>query len=68
MQLEMVAEAFEKRYHMSFDELVEGARWARAARLRHEKITSGGIASLVGIIITAIAMAMWEGVKSWARR
>ena len=68
MQVEHFLRLIHERYGISMTEVLELVHWARAQRDRQTKLTAAGYASLLGIVITGMVMALVEGVKAWLRR
>ena len=56
-----------KRYGMSdadLPEIVASLRWLKEHREFMNKLTTGGTLSLLGILMTALGAAIWNGVKA----
>jgi len=67
MQVDHFLTVIETRYGISVNEATELLRWARAQRERNAKLAQAGAISLIGLIVTALAMSVVEGVKHWLR-
>ena len=67
MQVDHFLTVIETRYGISVNEATELLRWARAQRDRNNKLAQAGAISLIGLIVTALAMSVVEGVKHWLR-
>jgi hypothetical protein len=67
MQVDHFLTVIETRYGISVNEATELLRWARAQRDRNTKLAQAGAISLIGLIVTALAMSVVEGVKHWLR-
>jgi hypothetical protein len=65
MQVDHFLTVIETRYGISVNEATELLRWARAQRERNSKLAQAGAISLIGLIVTALAMSAVEGIKSW---
>jgi hypothetical protein len=57
-----------RRYEVSPQEVIDAVRWVRERKLVAEKIRSTGTLSLIGLLVSALALAMWEGVKAMITR
>lgn len=68
LQVEHFIHILETRYGISATEATELLRWARAQRERNQKLAQGGALSLIGLVITAIAISLVEGVKAFFAR
>lgn len=68
VQVEHFLHLIHERYGISMAEVLELVHWARAQRDRQTKLTVAGYASLLGIIITGLVMAIVEGIRAWLRR
>ena len=68
VQVDHFIHILEMRYGISVNEATELLRWAKAQRERNQKLLQGGSLSLIGLIITAVAISMVEGIRSWFSR
>ena len=67
MQVDHFLTVIETRYGISVNEATDLLRWAKAQRDRNNKLAQAGAISLIGLIVTALAMSVVEGVKHWLR-
>ena len=67
-QVEAFVELITRRYDVKPEEVLEAVRWVRERKAFSEKVRSTGLVSLIGLLITAIALAVWEGVKAMVGR
>ncbi len=65
IQVDHFIAVLETRYGISVNEATELLRWAKAQRERNQKLVQGGALSLIGLVITAIAISLVEGIRSW---
>jgi hypothetical protein len=65
VQVDHFIAVLETRYGISVNEATELLRWAKAQRERNQKLVQGGALSLIGLVITAIAISLVEGIRSW---
>lgn len=68
IEYEYVSEIFAKRHGVSIQELAENARWIREHRAYVEALKRGAALSVIGFLATALLLAIWEGIKVYARR
>lgn len=61
---DLVIERLGERFGISADEVVESLRWVREHREFVTQLKRGGLKSIVSLLLTAAAIAIWEGVKS----
>lgn len=64
-QVDHFVEVLENRYDITASEVIEAVKWVKERRDRAEKLSQAGAISLIGLIITAMAMSVVEGVKHW---
>jgi queuine/archaeosine tRNA-ribosyltransferase len=64
---EMVKIAAE-RYNVSPHEIVETVRWAKERRASDDRAWNAARTAVIGIILSALMLAVWEGVKFLSRR
>lgn len=67
-QVDYFITIIEHRYGLTATEAAELLRWARAQRERNAKFVQGGALSLIGLVITAIAISLVEGIKAFFTR
>ena len=67
-QVDYFVSIIEHRYGISANEATELLRWARTQRERNQKLAQGGALSLIGLVITAIAISLVEGIKQFFGR
>ena len=56
------------RYSTTPEEIIEAIKWVRDRRKMADKIKSSFVMTSLGILLSAIALAAWEGIKLLARR
>lgn len=67
MQVDLFVDLLAKRYGLEPREVVDAVRWVQAHKEYVARMKHGGMLSLVGIVITAAALAIWEGAKAFVR-
>lgn len=55
------------RYRVEPDEILEAVKYVRDRKAFMERIKSTGLVSLIGLILSAVTLAVWEGMKSFVR-
>jgi len=68
MQVDAFMEILAKRHGITFDELVDAARWVRRQRDFSEKMRAFGFTTVIGALVMAMLVVTWEGVKAYLRR
>lgn len=63
-QVEYFIELVGRRYDVRPDEVIEAVKWVRERRELAGKMKQTGIMSIIGLILSAVSMAVWEGVKA----
>jgi len=67
-QVEAFVELITRRYDVKPEEVLEAVKWVRERKAFSERVKATGLVSLIGLLITAIGMAVWEGVKAMVSR
>jgi hypothetical protein len=67
-QVEAFVELITKRYDVRPEEVLEAVKWVREKKAFNDRVKSTGLVSLIGLLITAISLAVWEGVKAMVGR
>ena len=67
-QVEAFVELITRRYDVKPEEVLEAVKWVRERKAFSERVKSTGLVSLIGLLITAISLAVWEGVKAMVGR
>ena len=67
-QVEAFVELITKRYDVRPEEVLEAVRWVREKKAFNDRVKATGLVSLIGLLITAIGLAVWEGVKAMVGR
>jgi hypothetical protein len=57
-----------QRHGISVDDVIDTIRWVRERKEFAQKIKSTGTVSLIGLLVSALALAVWEGLKSLLSR
>jgi hypothetical protein len=52
------------RYDVSPQEVIDTVRWVKARKDLADKVKHTSMVSLLGIILSAMAYAVWEGLKA----
>ena len=64
MQADLLLELLSKRYGLEPNEVIEAVRWVQQHQEFVSKLKSGGMVGLTGLLVTGLAMALWEGFKA----
>ena len=67
-QVEAFVELITTRYDVRPEEVLEAVKWVREKKAFNDRVKSTGLVSLSGLLITAISLAVWEGVKAMVGR
>lgn len=67
-QVETFVELIIKRYDVKPEEVLEAVKWVREKKAFNDRVKSTGLVSLIGLLVTAITLAVWEGVKAMVGR
>ncbi len=57
-----------QRHNLSVEDVIETVRWVRERREFAQKVKSTGTVSLIGLLVSALGLALWEGLKSMMTR
>lgn len=63
-QVDYFIEVLSQRYGLTPMEVVETVRWVRDRKEFLARARMSGAMSLLGLVIAAMAVALWEGVKA----
>lgn len=63
-QVEFFMELVARKYDISPSEVVDAVKWVRERKEFADKVRAAGIVSLVGLLASAVALALWEGLRS----
>lgn len=66
-QVEYFTQLMANRYRVEPDEILEAVRFVRERKAFADRVKSTGLVSLIGLIISALTLAVWEGMKSFVR-
>lgn len=64
MLADAVIEILAKRYGINAQEVMDSLTWIREHREFVSSLKRGGLLSMLSLLITAGAIAIWEGLKS----
>lgn len=62
-----VVEALAKRYGVTPNDVVSAVRWVHEHREFVSKMKHSGFLALIGIMISASLLSLWEGIKAYLR-
>lgn len=68
MQVDAFVRILAERYGIEPHEIVESVRWVQERRRTIDRMRSFAAASLIGTIISAMLVLLWEGFKEFGRR
>lgn len=63
-QVDYFMDLIAKKYSINHDEVIEALRWVKERKDFSDKFKSTGLTTLLGVLVTAILFAMWEGLKT----
>lgn len=67
VQFEQLQQMFAHRHGVTMGELVEATRWVKAHREYVEALKRGGSLALIGFLLSALLLTVWEGLKSYLK-
>ena len=67
-QVDYFVELVGRRYDVKPEEVLEAVKWVRERKAFSDRVKSTGLVSLIGLLITAVALSVWEGVKAMVGR
>jgi hypothetical protein len=67
VQVDHFITVLERRYGVKASDVIEAVHYVTRAKERNAKLGQAGAASLIGTIIMAAALSLWEGIKYYAR-
>ena len=56
------------RYEVSPQEVIETVKWVKERKDFVSKFKSTGAVSLLGVALSALALALWEGIKAMVHK
>lgn len=66
-QVDHFVDLMAHRYNVTPDDVVDAVRWVKARKEFSSKLSLAGSASLLALVVSALAAALWEGVRSLIR-
>ena len=63
MQVDLFVDLLARRYGLEPSEVIDAVRWVQTHREFVSRIKNGGFIGLIGTLVTASFLAMWEGIK-----
>ena len=63
-QVDYFVHILSERYDVSPHEVIDTIRWVRERKEFASKVKSTSAVSLLGILLSALALAIWEGIKT----
>lgn len=67
-QVDRFIEVLSARYGVQPGEIVEAVRWVREHRAYLDRVRNASTIALIGALVSASALALWEGIKAMFRR
>lgn len=64
LQVDHIVELLSKRYGVQPAEVIEAVRFYHEQKRRGEAFRHASALSLIGLVASALALAIWEGVKA----
>lgn len=62
-QVDHFIDIISRRYGIKPADVVDTIVWVRERRSFTSKITMGGALSIIGVVATALAFSIWEGIR-----
>ena len=67
-QVDYFVELVARKYDVTPDEVLQAVKWVRDRKAFSERVKSTGLVSLIGLLVSAVSLAMWEGLKAMVQR
>jgi hypothetical protein len=67
-QVDYFVELVARRYDVTPDEVLQAVKWVRERKAFSERVKATGLISLIGLLVSAVSLAMWEGLKAMVQR
>lgn len=67
VQVDEFVQVLANRYGVTPADVVETVRWVKAKKDADLKMQNAGTNAIIGLILTAVAIALWEGFKLLSR-
>jgi hypothetical protein len=64
VQVEHFIDILSRRYGIEPQEIVEAVRWVQRRQIASDKLKQSGIVSILGVVVAALALSIWEGIKA----
>ena len=68
LQVDHFVRVLADRYGVTPNEVVETVRWVKERKASDDRLTNAARTALIGIVLSAILLALWEGVKMLSHR
>lgn len=67
-QIDHMVEVLADRYGVEPHEVVDTVKWVREKREHDAKMRNAAVLAIIGIMASAVMMALWEGFKQLSGR
>ena len=67
MQVDYFVELLSRRYKIEPQDVVDAVRWVQHHKETAERFRNAGVISLIGVVASALAISVWEGIKAALR-
>ena len=67
-QIDHMIEVLSDRYGVEPHEVVSTVNWVREKKEHDARMKNAAVLAVIGIMVSALMMAIWEGVKTLAGR
>lgn len=64
MQVDLFVDLLARRYGLQPTEVIDAVRWVQTHKEFVSRMKNGGFFGLIGVLISAALLALWEGVKA----
>lgn len=67
-QIDVCLEVITKRHGITVQQVIDNIKWIEEHRDFVSKLKHASLLTLVGIVVSATALAVWEGIKAFVGR
>ena len=66
--IDRLVETLADRYGVEPHEVVDTVKWVREKREHDAKMRNAAVMAVIGVIVSAVFLALWEGLKQLSSR
>ena len=67
-QIDHMVEVLADRYGVEPHEVVDTVKWVREKKEHDAKMRNAAVMAIIGVIVSAVFLALWEGLKQLSAR